>query len=269
MSIFTSLGAKSVSRYYTGRDGVAQKALDDVSIALGAGDRVGIVGESGSGKSTLTRILLGLTQPSRGAVTFNGAALSVVLASRESRLAFRRAVQSISQDTSSSFDPLRIMRDSARAPAMRLSGLSRRQADAKIDALLHALSLPAALADRHPHELSGGERQRFAIARAIIVDPMFLICDEAVSALDMSIQGSVLNLLRKYCRDSGAGMLFVSHNLPATAFIADELIVMNGGRIVETGPSLDVVTRCRHPYTAELIAAFGGVVPRARAESRI
>jgi peptide/nickel transport system ATP-binding protein len=271
MTAFRSLKASGLSRLYLGKDGVAHTALDDVAIALDPGALIGIVGESGSGKSTLTRILLGLIAPSRGVVTFNDVDLPTVLARAETRLAFRRIVQSVSQDTSSSFDPLRTLRQSARAPAIRLSGLGRRQADAKLDDLLERLSLPVALADRYPQEISGGERQRFAIARAMIVDPEFVICDEAVSALDVSIQGSILNMLKAYCRERGAGLLFVSHNLPAAAFIADRLIVMNRGKIVETGSSVDIVRHPRHPYTAELIAAFGGAVPagsRSFCESR-
>jgi peptide/nickel transport system ATP-binding protein len=219
---------------------------------------VGIVGESGSGKSSLIRLLLGLAEPTDGSVSFNGTAVSVLLRNKQAKAAFRRTVQFVPQDTSSSFDPTRTLRDAVRQPAMRLLGLDRRTADERVDATLETLSLPAHLADRYPREVSGGQRQRFAIARAVVVQPRFLVCDEAVSALDVSVQGSILNLLKAYCETTGAGIAFVSHSLPATAFMANDLVVMNHGEVVEHGPTQQVLERPNHPYTASLLAAYLG-----------
>jgi ABC-type glutathione transport system ATPase component len=257
MTDFVGLTASSVSKYYGGPQ-ERFCALRNVSLALQAGAMVGIVGESGSGKSTLIRLLLGLVKPSDGTIRLNGVDVSVLLRNKSAKIAFRKDVQFVPQDTASSFDPLRTLRDAVRTPAMRLLGLDRRAADAQVDATLGRLSLPAALADRYPGEVSGGQRQRFAIARAVIVQPRLLVCDEAVSALDVSVQGSILNLLKDYCETTGAGVAFVSHSLPATAFIADELIVMNRGQVVEHGPTHQVLERPNHPYTASLLAAYLG-----------
>jgi ABC-type oligopeptide transport system ATPase subunit len=175
----------------------------------------------------------------------------------------------VPQDTSSSFDPMKTLRDAVRMPAMRLLGLDRQAADELVDATLATLSLPTALADRYPREVSGGQRQRFAIARAVVVQPRFLVCDEAVSALDVSVQGSILNLLKDYCESTGAGVAFVSHSLPATAFVANDLIVMNRGEVVERGPTLAVLDRPQHPYTAALLAAYRGQTADAASGDRV
>jgi ABC-type oligopeptide transport system ATPase subunit len=268
MMDFVRLNARDVSKYYGG-PGERFCALRNVSIDLSAGAMVGIVGESGSGKSTLIRLLLGLVAPTDGTVSFNGSDISVLLRNKEAKTAFRRTVQFVPQDTSSSFDPMKTLRDAVRMPAMRLLGLDRQAADELVDATLATLSLPTALADRYPREVSGGQRQRFAIARAVVVQPRFLVCDEAVSALDVSVQGSILNLLKDYCESTGAGVAFVSHSLPATAFVANDLIVMNRGEVVERGPTLAVLDRPQHPYTAALLAAYRGQTADAASGDRV
>jgi ABC-type glutathione transport system ATPase component len=264
MSDFVRLTAQNVSKYYVSPRG-RFCAVQDISLDLPAGAMVGIVGESGSGKSTLIRLLLGLAEPSDGTVSFNGADVSVLLRNKQTKIAFRRAVQFVPQDTAASFDPLKTLRDAVRVPAMRLLELDRRSADARVNATLETLSLSAALADRYPGEVSGGQRQRFAIARAVVVQPRLLVCDEAVSALDVSVQGSILNLHKAYCETTGAGVAFVSHSLPATAFVANDLLVMNRGEVVERGPTQQVLDRPHHPYTASLLAAYRGqtVAPTA------
>jgi peptide/nickel transport system ATP-binding protein len=254
------LTARGVSKYYAGPRG-RFSALQNVTLDLPAGAMVGIVGESGSGKSTLIRLLLGLIEPTEGSITFNGAHVNKLLQDKRAKAEFRRTVQFVPQDTSSSFDPLRTLRDAVRMPAMRLLGLDRRAADARVDATMATLSLPPGLAERYPREVSGGQRQRFAIARAVVVQPRFLVCDEAVSALDVSVQGSILNLIKDYCETTGAGIAFVSHSLPATAFVANELVVMNRGEIVERGPTRTVLGQPTHPYTASLLAAYRGGLP--------
>jgi peptide/nickel transport system ATP-binding protein len=233
-------------------------AVDDVSLTFDSSScAVGIVGESGSGKSTLARILVGLLPPSSGTVVFNGTDLGKLLKDRTGRLEFRRNVQFIGQDTTSSFDPHRTLRDAVRLPVMKLRGLRRPQADEEVDRVLTQMALPLAYADRKPHQVSGGQRQRFAIARGLVVTPRLLVCDETVSALDVSVQGSVLNLLKKYCADNGAGLVFISHGLPATAFLCDDLVVMYRGKIVDHSSTANIIGgEDVHPYTASLLDAY-------------
>jgi len=241
-----------VKRFRVGH--LVHDALRGVSLSVDRRSRIGIVGESGSGKSTLVRILLGLEHPSDGQIAFRGRPMARL--TKERRRDFRRTVQLVGQDTSSSFDPLRTLRDSVRRPAMQLRGMNKAIADAAVDDMLRQLNLDPALADRRPDKVSGGQRQRFAIARALIVEPEVIVCDEAVSALDVSVQGAVLNLLKDICEQREAGLVFVSHGLPATAFIADELIVMHEGLIVERGSVGQIMSAAEHPYTQRLIGAY-------------
>jgi ABC-type glutathione transport system ATPase component len=240
------------------RSGSGTPAVDDISMKITSSSAVGIVGESGSGKSTLVRMMCGLLSPTTGSVSYNGTELNGVLSSRAGRRDVRSKVQYVAQDTTSSFDPRRTLRDAVRLPAMRLLGMNAKTADARVDETLASLELDPAMADRFPTEVSGGQRQRFSIARALVVEPRILLCDEVVSALDVSVQGAILNMLRQYCIDSDCGLVFVSHGLPATAFIASELVVMRNGVIVEQGTTDDVVERPQDPYTVELLDAYRG-----------
>ncbi|MEX5636053.1 ABC transporter ATP-binding protein [Parafrankia sp. FMc2] len=264
MDAFAQLAVTSVVKHF-GPARNRHVAVDDVSLTVEPGQRIGVVGESGSGKSTLARIMVGLESPTAGSVDFNGAPLRSLLSMRASRVELRREVQFVSQDTTSSFDPLRTLRDSIRQPAQRLLGLSGRDADGLVDETVALLGLAPGLADRHPAEVSGGQRQRFAIARALVVRPKLLVCDEVVSALDVSVQGSILNLLKRYCLESGAALVFVSHGLPATAFVCSELVVMQNGQVVERGDTRQVLHDPRHPYTRALLAAFRGGPARSAA----
>jgi peptide/nickel transport system ATP-binding protein len=232
-------------------------ALDGIDAAFGDGTRVGIVGESGSGKSTLARLAAALDRPTSGTIEFNGQPLAATLGTSFGRRDFRRAVQLVGQDTTSSFDPRRTLRDALRQPAVRLLGLDVAETDARIDALAAEFGLPDGAVDRRPTELSGGQRQRVSLARALIVGPRLLLCDEVVSALDVSVQGAILNAIKRYCVETGAGLVFVSHGLPATAFVAERMIVMYRGRIVEQGATHQVLTAPEHPYTRMLLAAHG------------
>jgi ABC-type glutathione transport system ATPase component len=231
------------------------RAVAGVDLTIGSDRTIGVIGESGSGKSTLARMLSGLEQPDGGTLDYNGVALGHHLTSQTGRRDFRRAVQLVSQDVSSSFDPLLTLRDAVRTPAMVLCGLDRAGADERVDEVLDTLQVVPAMADRRPHEVSGGQRQRFAIARALVVRPRVLLCDEVVSALDVSVQGSVLNMLKQYAEANRAGIFFVSHGIPATAFLVDELIVMRNGEIVERGTTDEIVDRPQHEYTRFLVAA--------------
>lgn len=248
------LEVTDATKTYRGRDRSLISALNGVSLAINTDRRIGIIGESGSGKSTLVRLLLGLEAPSTGNVRFRGSDVSTLRGSE--RDTFRREVQLVSQDTSSSFDPLRTLRDAVRRPATELLGMSKTDADAAVDAVLESLAVDRSLAERRPGQVSGGQRQRFAIARALIVKPKILVCDESVSALDVSVQGAVLNEIKHYTEQAGAGLVFVSHGVPATAFVSDELAVMNRGDMVELGPTGRVVWTPRHPYTDRLIEAY-------------
>jgi ABC-type glutathione transport system ATPase component len=270
---YVQLVATGVVKEFGLRRGERHTAVDGVSLTVESGQAVGIVGESGSGKSTLARIMAGIETPTAGTVFFNDVPIRSQLASRTDRINLRRHVQMVAQDTSSSFDPRKTLRNSVRTPAMRLLGLSRARANAEVERVMASLELPLMLADRYPSHVSGGQRQRFALARAIIVQPSLLICDEVVSALDVSVQGSVLNILRRYCTGSGAGLVFVSHGLPATAFVSDRILVMRHGKVVENGSTDAVIRRPSHDYTRQLLAAYRGrpaeLGPPARASLRL
>ncbi|GAA2234688.1 ABC transporter ATP-binding protein [Herbiconiux moechotypicola] len=253
----TALAAERLTRRF-GHGRRAHTAVDAVDVEFPAGSRTGIVGESGSGKSTLGLMLVGLDRPNGGRVLVDGDDLAPRMRTQAGRRAFRREVQLIAQDTSSSFDPLRTLRDALRTPARQLVGLSIDEADARIAETLGMLGIDPAFADRYPHEVSGGQRQRFAIARALVVRPGFVVCDEVVSALDVSVQGQVLNSLKRYCAQTGAGLAFISHGLPATAFISDRLVVMYRGVVVEQGPTERVIAEPEHPYTRHLLNAHRG-----------
>lgn len=248
----TILQVEDVAKRF-GRGRARMTALQPLTRTFENTERWGVIGESGSGKSTLARILVGLEQPSSGAVYWNGRNLSG-LAHSEIR-EFRRQVQYIAQDTSSSFDPRRSLLDSLVQPTRRLAGLNQADAEARAFDVLATLGLDERAATGRPVDVSGGQRQRYAIARALVVRPSLLICDEVVSALDVSVQGSILNLLMDYCRDNNAGIIFVSHGIPATAFAAERLIVMRRGYVVEDGTTRQLVDSPEHRYTRTLMAA--------------
>ncbi|HEY0814750.1 MAG TPA: ATP-binding cassette domain-containing protein [Pseudonocardia sp.] len=265
MTAVATIQFTGVRRVFRGRGGATHTALDGIDLLVDSEHRVGVVGESGSGKSTLVRLMVGLDRPSAGEIEWGG--VSIASMGTAALRNFRREVQLVAQDTSSSFDPRRTLRDTLRRPCRNLLDLDTPAADAAIDATLEALSLDAALAERKPHQVSGGQRQRFAIARALVVEPRIIVCDEAVSALDVSVQGSVLNLLKEHCERRGAGLVFVSHGLPATAFLVDELLVMYQGAIVERGSTAQVLFAGRHAYTRALVDAYrttaGELTPEA------
>ncbi|OLT11913.1 hypothetical protein BJF78_25685 [Pseudonocardia sp. CNS-139] len=262
---YAHVAADGVTRVFGSRRHNRLVAVDAVSVEIDSTSMIGIVGESGSGKSTLARLLVGLDRPTSGTVLYGGRGLDLL--SRSAWKDFRREVQIVAQDTSSSFDPRRSLRDAVRLPAVQLCGLGTAEADARVDRTLELLGVPPALAQRRPGEVSGGQRQRFALARALVVEPRLLVCDEVVSALDVSVQGTILNLLKRYCRENEAGLVFVSHGLPATAFIADRLVVMHRGRIVEQGATTDLLDAPAHPYTAALLQAHHGRPPGGRRDA--
>ncbi len=233
------------------------RVLHGVSLDLEAGGSLGIVGESGCGKSTLARAVLALERPQGGRVTMAGRDL-FALRRRELRAA-RRGFQAIFQDPYGSLDPRhRIARIVAEPVAALEPRTPRADRRARVAASLEAVGLPARAAEQYPHEFSGGQRQRIAIARALITRPALVVADEPVSALDLSVQAQVLNLLMELRERLGLAYLFISHDLAVVRCIADRVAVMVLGRIVEEGPTAQVFAAPAHPYTRALIDA----VPR-------
>ena len=229
------------------------QVVTDVSFTIGRGETYGLVGESGSGKSTIGRTILRLLEPDSGEVRFDGE--DIVGLSRSDLRRLRRRVQIIFQDPFSSLDPRvrvgEVLAEPIRLHRLRASG----DVTARVDELLQTVGLAPHHKDRYPHEFSGGQRQRIAIARALAVEPDLIVCDEAVSALDVSIQAQVLNLLARLRDDLGVSYLFISHDMSVVRHISDRVGVLYAGRIVETGPAEEVFARPRHPYTRMLLAA--------------
>ncbi|VWB52998.1 dipeptide ABC transporter ATP-binding protein [Burkholderia lata] len=252
------LAVDAVTKRYGGHDSPA--AVDGVSFALARGETLGIVGESGSGKSTVARIVLGLIEPDSGTVALDGAPWSGV--PEAERRARRARLQLIAQDPYSSFDPRysvgQIIGESLDAIGVR--GDARRR---RVLQLLDEVRLGAGCIDRYPRELSGGQRQRVAIARAFAPNPALLVADEPVSALDVSIQAQVLDLLADLQAEHGTAMLFISHDLGVVHHVANRILVMRRGRVVESGPVGKVFDAPSHPYTASLLDALP-TLPDAR-----
>jgi ABC-type glutathione transport system ATPase component len=250
-----TIEARGIERDF-GSGRAAHRALRGIDLDVTSRSSIGIVGESGSGKSTLSRLLTGLDRATSGTVKINGYSVPALARSSRANPALRRVVQYVPQDTSASFEPRQTMRVGIARPARILLGLSKSDANRRVDELCEQMGLSPDVADRYPSQISGGQRQRLALARALIVGPRVLVCDEVVSALDVSVQGAILNLIKQTCAELDCGLVFVSHGLPATAFIADEIIVMYRGEIVERGASRQIVNDPRHPYTASLISAY-------------
>jgi peptide/nickel transport system ATP-binding protein len=237
-------------------------AMDGVSLHVGEGESVGLVGESGSGKTTLARILIGLETASGGEIVVNGVDISEWRkVSSHDRQRLRGAVQIVFQDPYSSLNPMRTV-GSTLSEAITTHHPDTKDLDARVGELLTSVGLPAAYAKRKPVALSGGERQRVAIARALAVQPRLLICDEPVSALDMSVQAQILNLFTSLRKERGIAYLFITHDLSIVRQVTEHLYVMYRGTIVESGPTDTVLTNPQHPYTNKLLAS----VPSSSAE---
>ena len=239
------------------------QALDDVSFTLQPGRSLGIVGESGSGKSTLARLVMALEAPTHGRVILDGQDLSTLSPAELRRT--RSKVQMVFQDPYGSLDPRRTVGQTVAEPLAVLHGASRTEQRARAAEALEAVGLRAADLAKYPHEFSGGQRQRIAIARALITRPKLIVADEPVSALDVSVQAQVLNLMQDLQDQFGVTYLFISHDLSVVDLVCDEVVVLQAGRIVEQGPPARLFQRPEHPYTQRLLAAVPGLVPPARA----
>jgi len=239
--------------YGLGRKRPALRAVDDVSLAIAPQETLGLVGESGSGKSTIGRAILGLAPVSEGTIRFGGS--DITHASRAERRTLSPALQVIFQDPYSSLNPARTIGQTL-AESLRPHGAPAGEEPRERAArMLERVGLPRDAVDRYPSQFSGGQRQRIAIARALMVSPRLVVCDEPVSALDVSVQAQVLNLLRELQDDLGLSYLFVSHDMAVVRHVSHRIAVLYRGRIMEHGPAATVYRRPAHPYTETLLKA--------------
>ena len=238
------------------------KAIDDISFDIYEGETFGLVGESGSGKSTTGRALLRLYQPTDGEILFEGKDIATLTKGKE-LLEFRKEAQMIFQDPYASLDSRMKVRDIiAEGIDIHQLAATKEERNQMVDELLETVGLNREHANRYPHEFSGGQRQRIGIARALALNPKFIVCDEAISALDVSIQAQSVNLLKKLQKEKGLTYLFIAHDLSMVKYISDRIAVMYRGRIVEMGSAECVYTNPQHAYTKSLLSAIPLPDPR-------
>jgi ABC-type oligopeptide transport system ATPase subunit len=238
------------------------KAVDGVSFHITRGETLGLVGESGSGKTTTGRAVLRMMEPTSGSILFDGRDVRTM--GGDALRAFRRRAQIVFQDPFGSLNPRMTIGDALRE-VLRVHRLVHgRDVHRRVSELLELVGLRPEHAERYPHEFSGGQRQRIGIARALAVEPDFIVCDEPVSALDVSIQAQVLNLLQDLQQRLGIAYLFIAHDLAVVEHVSDRIAVMYLGRIVETAPAADLVAHPVHPYTQALLSAVPVPIPLSR-----
>jgi peptide/nickel transport system ATP-binding protein len=246
------------------------KAVDGVSFSIGRGETVGLVGESGCGKSTLGRAILRLYKPTGGRIVFDGQ--DITAASESALHPLRRRMQMVFQDPYASLNPRHSIGRIVGEPLRTHGAGSRKFVGAEVARLLSVVGLPADAANRYPHEFSGGQRQRIGLARALAVNPDFVVCDEPVSALDVSIQAQIVNLLEDLQREFNLTYLFIAHDLAVVRHISTRIVVMYLGKIVEIAPADDLYENPLHPYTITLLSAIpipDPVVERNRQAIRV
>ncbi len=261
----TLLSVRNLTKTYPAAQGRRVQALSEVSLEIRAGEVLGVVGESGCGKSTLGRAILRLSDADAGEVVFDGQDL--IRLSRAAMNPVRRNLQVVFQDPFGALNPRHRVGHILAEPLIVQGQGDRVARMARVAEVLRLVGLPETAAGRYPHEFSGGQRQRIAIARALVLNPRLIVADEAVSALDVSVQSQILNLIAGLRRQLGLSILFISHDLSVIRHVSDRIAVMYLGRIVESGPTESVIAGPRHPYTQALLSA----VPRPgeRREGRI
>ena len=260
------LEAKDIKKYFPvkkkcfiGGPRKTVKAVDGISLQIFRGEALGLIGESGCGKSTFSRVVMHLIPPTEGQVFYNGKPVT-----GKDIMEFRRRVQMVFQDPYSSLDPRMNVRDIIEEPLRVHTNLSAEEKLAVVKKVLEQIELPAETLEKYPHEFSGGQRQRIGIARVLVTDPELLVCDEPVSALDVSIQASILNLFKQMQRERGLSYLFISHDLSVVKHLCDRIAVMYLGRIVELAEKKELFANTLHPYTQALMSA----IPAIRAANR-
>ncbi len=248
------VAVEDVAVWFSGRRrGEVVKAVDGVSFAVSEGETFGIIGESGSGKSTLGRALVGLTRPSAGRILHEGADTGML--SPRALRAHRRRYQIVFQDPNAALDPRMTILASVREP-LDIAGIgSTAERDRRALALLDRVTLAGDVVHRYPHELSGGQKQRANIARALVLHPRLIVCDEVVAALDVSIQAEILNLFAELQRELGLTCVFITHDLSVVAHVSDRIAVMYFGQLMELGPAAALMQAPLHPYTEALLSA--------------
>jgi oligopeptide/dipeptide ABC transporter ATP-binding protein len=253
------LAVDGLKVHYRARHGKRPvRAVDGVSLDVRRGEAFGLIGESGSGKSTIGRAVMCLVEPTSGQIHFDGRPVSTM--NRRELKQLRRRFQIVFQDPTSALDPRKTVIASLREP-LEVQGIADAASLGRVDRLLSRVGLNSSFRDRYPHELSGGQKQRVNIARALVLQPDLLVCDEAVSALDVSVQAEVLNMLGTLRTELGLSLLFIGHDLAVVAHVADRIGVMYLGRLMELGPTDAVLEDALHPYTAALRSAEPEVVP--------